>query len=144
MKFWDAEQNAQHNLDATRLTLGSHKKVHWVCHECPSGVKHRWLASPNARKLGRKNESGCPFCSGHKACKCNSLQTLYPELAAEWDYQKNNTTPHDHTRFSCKEVWWTNHERGSWRQSLCSRAQIVWSRGRGESINSVVQPEKSH
>ena len=91
MKFWDVEQNAMHNLDAARLTLGSNKKLHWVCNECPQGMKHRWRASPASRKLGTKKPHGGPICAGKKACKCNSLQKLYPDLTAKWVAR---TAPH--------------------------------------------------
>ena len=140
MKFWDAEQNAQHGFHATRLTLGSCKKVHWVCHECPAGQKHRWRTSPNARHLGRKTQVGCPFCANRKACKCNSLQTLCPDLAAEWDYQRNNTTPSDHVASSCKTVFWMNSKRGSWQQTLHGRSSNEWLRKRRALTNRIVLP----
>ena len=145
MKYWDAEQNAQNGSDATRLTLGSSKKVHWVCHECPMGLKHRWIASSDARHLVCTGMSrGCPVCNGKKACKCNSLQTLHPDVAAEWDHQKNNTTPDDHPAFCSKEVWWIYHKQGSWQQSLKGRSDNAWRRNQERAINCAVQPDEWH
>jgi len=48
----------------------------------------------------------CPYCSGKRVCKENSLSTLFPEIAKEWDYSKNKLTPDDYTAFSNKEVEW--------------------------------------
>ena len=37
----------------------------------------------------------------------NDIETLYPELALEWNYDKNGAlTPKDITPGSHKKVWW--------------------------------------
>ena len=43
------------------------------------------------------NHSGCPYCAGRKAIKgINDISTLYPDLVAEWDYEKNeNLKPYE-------------------------------------------------
>ena len=73
----------------------------------------------------RKRPTGCPFCGGDKACKCNSLQTHYPQLALEWDSAKNEGTPDDHTAHSTYMAWWTSPTRGSWQQSIAHRAALI-------------------
>ena len=129
MAYWDHERNGQAGLDPARITLGSNKPVHWVCGKCPLGHAHRWEQSPNARKLAYKSPTGCPCCVGKKVCKCNSLQTLCPELATEWDFSKNDTTPADHTASTQAVVWWLLPGR-SWRQSIDQRTQNVNKRNR--------------
>ena len=37
----------------------------------------------------------CTHCSCHKACKCTSLQALFPDIAQEWDDERNTGTPDD-------------------------------------------------
>ena len=117
MQLWDQEQNTTAGRDPSTLTCGSKKKAHFTCSQCPELQSHRWTATIYAVVRG----SGCPYCSSHKVCKCNSLETLRPDLAAEWCYAKNDRTPRDYTARSHEEVWWENAERGQWNASIDSR-----------------------
>ena len=121
MEHWDHERNAAEGWDPARITLGSRKKVHWLCSKCPLGLPHRWSARPNIRFSSSGRHLGCPCCSGQKTCKCNSLQTLYPDLAMEWDFTKNDGTPDDCAPHFAQKVWWVNDERGSWQTTPTSR-----------------------
>ncbi len=122
---WDYEANAQEGLQPEKIRLRSHKPVHWVCHKCPKGCLHRYRARPYHRTL---SGSGCPCCSGHQACKCNSLQSLFPDVAQDWDFERNEGTPNDYTSRSVAIVWWKSAKRGSWQQSLNSRTQSKMAR----------------
>ena len=51
------------------------------------------------------------------ACKCNSLQSCYPHVAADWDHAKNPGQPADYPASSTHIAWWCTAERGSWQQS---------------------------
>ena len=55
-------------------------------------------------------------------CKCNLLQTLYPELASQWDFVKNEGTSDDYTSHSTHLAWWTTPKCKSWQQSIKCRA----------------------
>jgi len=118
LKEWDTEANAKERLFPDKLTLGSQKRVHWLCHKCPLGVTHKWVASINSRAL---LGSGCSCCGGRTACKCNSLPSLYPDIAQEWDYSKNDGKPCDYTAKSHAVVWWKSSDLRSWQQSVNSR-----------------------
>lgn len=55
--------------------------VNGKCHVCG----HTWDAVVGSRSLGR----GCPACGGQIVIKGkNDLATKFPEIAAEWDYEK--------------------------------------------------------
>ena len=95
---WDHERNAMQANFPSNTTWQSAKPIFWLCCKCPAGQPHRWCTVPYQR-TGRA-KSGCPYCAGHTACKCNSLQALYPDIAAEWDYAKNKRQPCDHTASS--------------------------------------------
>ena len=82
-KQWDHKGNAW--LGNISVTPFSGKKVSWLCDQCPDGHLHQWTA-PVAR---RSNGSGCPQCSGRKVCQHNSLATIAPRVAADWDYEAN-------------------------------------------------------
>jgi len=118
---WDHDKNAEQGLFPEDITLRSSKPVHWVCRQCSLSVLHRWMTTPNART---SRQRGCPYCSGHTVCKCNSLATRCPELAQEWDYGKNETGPGDYTAGSQAVLWWQSASRGSWQQSIDQRMQI--------------------
>lgn len=109
---WDYEQNG--NLIPDGVTVSSGKPVWW---KCANG--HRWQASPHSRSKGR----GCPYCNGHRVMAgYNDILTLRPDLALEWDYDKNLV--HDPARLSpCSNVmvWWICEKRHSWRTSPKNR-----------------------
>jgi len=119
---WDHERNAAEDILPSNTRLRSHKRVHWLCHQCPAGQPHRWVQTPNLRldKSGRERR-GCPVCAGQVACKCNSLQTHNPAVAAEWNYDLNDGGPDDYTASSHAKAWWRSPERGIWQGSIRSR-----------------------
>ncbi len=116
---WDHERNAASGLFPHKITLQSGKHVYWLCDKCPSGKEHSWSARISHRS-GKKCV-GCPYCAGKAACKCNSLQTHFPAIAAEWDGSKNEGCPDDYTKGSEYLAWWTSPARGSWQQTICAR-----------------------
>ena len=122
-KQWHPTKNG--DLTPFDFLAGSHRKVWWKCNK---GDDHEWLTDINHRTRGRK----CPYCSGNKVSKTNSLKTINPELAKEWHPTKNDTlTPNDITSGSEKKVWW-KCEKGDdheWIASVKNR-----SKGSGCSI----------
>ena len=55
---------------------------------------------------------------------CNSLQSLSPDVAAEWDYTRNAGTPDDYPAYSGSKVWWYNDKRGSFQARIGSRTYM--------------------
>ena len=123
---WDHERNPLQEHFPHNTTLKSSKQIFWLCHKCPAGQEHSWSASPHNR-TGR-SKTGCPFCAGQAACKCNSLPALYPGIAAEWDYAKNTKQPSDYTASSTSVAWWSSPQGGSWQQRIDSRTNGVHQR----------------
>lgn len=97
LKQWDYEKN---NIKPTEITPKYNKPVWWICDKC----NHSWPSSPNNRSKG----SGCPCCSGRvPQVGVNDLKTVNPDLAAEWNYEKNNgKRPEEFLPGSGKSVWW--------------------------------------
>ena len=124
MKLWDWEANGRDGLDPSKLTCFSGKKANWTCHKCPKGQPHRWQAHIHLVTQGTR----CPCCAGKQACSCNSLQALYPTIAAEWDSTHNEGTPDEYPAQSNKEVWWYNHWRGHFQTRISSRTQVRGSK----------------
>ena len=111
----DACGNYPHN---TKLRSGKH--IFWLCSKCPAGQEHSWSAQPHSRTRLR-NPTGCPVCSSHVACQCNSLQALFPDVAAEWDSQNNKGQPSDYAAGSGHLAWWYTPQRGTWQKSIHAR-----------------------
>lgn len=99
-KEWDYDKNDKRPEEYTR---SSGKKVSWKCSNDPCGC-HVWNAAINTRT--GKYKSGCPFCFKGKICKHYNLLSLYPEIAAEWNYEKNNKGPEEYTPGSDNKVFW--------------------------------------
>ena len=114
---WDHKRNAAQGNFPHNTTEGSNKQIYWLCLNCPAGQKHSWRAKLSSRT--GKHPSGCPFCAGQLACKCNSLEALYPDRAA--DYGKNTGRPCDHTAGSAHQAWWQTPACGSWQQAIFER-----------------------
>lgn len=109
---WDYEKNG--DLLPTQVVCGSFKKVWWVCSK-----GHEWQATVNDRNKGK----GCPYCSGRLAIKGkNDLAMTHPELAQEWNHEKNgNLLPTDVVAGSGKIVWWRCREGHEWRAIIRNR-----------------------
>ena len=120
MQHWDWDLNDEAGLDPNKITCESVIKANWICHCCSKMQPHRW----QARVEGVYNGTRCPYCAGRKVCICNSLQSLFPELAAEWDHSRNKGNPNDYTAFSNSKVWWYNEERGSFQATISDRTYV--------------------
>ncbi|KAL3152655.1 hypothetical protein ABBQ38_012253 [Trebouxia sp. C0009 RCD-2024] len=119
MAEWDHQRNATQGHSHDTVMLRSAKHIFWLCTKCSEGQEHSWSAQPFQRTSRLK--TGCPFCAGKVACECNSLQGLYPDTAAEWNYSKNQGQPSDHTAGSHHLAWWSTPHCGSWQQTINSR-----------------------
>lgn len=113
IKEWHPSKNG--NLTPKNVTVGSNKKVWWVCEKCG----HEWETSICLRTRG----SGCPGCVGQIVNKNNCLFSHYPKVCEEWHPGKNgDLTPEDVTTGTNRKVWWMckkcNHE---WEASISKR-----------------------
>lgn len=116
-KEWDAAKNVP--LLPTQVISGTRRKVWW---RCPKG--HSWRAAVYSRTtLG----TGCPVCTGRQALAGeNDLATLYPDIAAQWDEEKNGVLhPNNVTAGSNRRVWWKCEKGHSYRAMIAQRVQRV-------------------
>lgn len=114
-KLWDAERNAP--LSPQDVTPGSKTKVWWHCKK-----DHRWQAAIFSVAM---NRSSCPYCSGLKAVPGETdLETQYPEVANQWDAERNaRLDPHTISPFSHEKVWWRCELGHSWQAAPYSRTK---------------------
>ena len=141
MVEFDHSRNQEAGLDPDKITLGSNQKVYWVCSKCPRAQPHVYMASPNSRI---SSKTGCPYCSNLKACVCNSLQSLYPALAAEWDTVRNSVGPDQILPRSRKLASWKNAVGHNWEQSPHERADAQHKRAKRALIKAQVKKQQSY
>ena len=133
MMDFDFDRNKKAGLDPDSITAGSGKMVHWICTNCPKGQPHLYMARP-ANRIGLNR--GCPYCASKKACICNSLQSLYPALAAEYDSAKNGAGPEQVLPRSNKKACWKDASGHTWEQSPHRRTEPEVKRMKRASIKS--------
>lgn len=111
-----AEWHPTKNKSRTPLLVsaGSNQKAWWL-----GKCGHEW----ETRISHRTNGSGCPYCSNQLLLVgFNDLQTLHPEIAADWDYEKNYPLePHDVVLGSYSSYWWKCQYGHEWNASIKSR-----------------------
>ena len=97
LKEWDKSRNFP--LTPDTVSYGNKKKVWWTCEN-----GHPWQTTVHVRSEG----SGCPYCTGRKVLPgFNDLETLYPDVAAQWDPSLNGALPPEMvTPGSNKKAWW--------------------------------------
>ena len=122
MSEYNYEKNE--NIVLENITLGSSKKIWWRCLTC----NNEWEATPKNRFRGG---TGCPLCGlkkigiNHNKSLIDNKGSLFdnvPDLAKEWDYEKNYPlTPNDVTAGSKKKVWWICQKGHKWESAICNR-----------------------
>lgn len=94
-KEWNYEKNG--DLKPDNISVGSGKKVWWICNN-----GHEWDTVIKVRK-----GSGCPYCSGKRATDKNRLLNKFPEIAEEFDHEKNIGLHLENICYAGrKKVWW--------------------------------------
>lgn len=112
VKEWNWKKNVEYKPED--FTANSSKPVWWKCDK-----GHEWQAPINNRSKGR----GCPFCAGKKVLSgYNDLRSSNPILAAEWNYEMNDTLrPENFTASSNKKVWWKCNREHTWQATIANR-----------------------
>lgn len=113
-KLWHPEKNG--TLTPAQVAPGSRAKAWWLCEK-----GHAWQARISSVVL---TECGCPYCSGLKPLPGETdLATRLPEIAAQWDMEKNAPlTPSEVTPGSKNKVWWRCARGHSWQTTVFSVA----------------------
>lgn len=112
MVIWDSYKNRFEEIDIQKIT----ESYWWLCEK-----GHSWQAS---YKNIRVNAHGCPYCTNQKVLVgYNDLLTTEPEIAKEWDFEKNDCVPQDVTRGSTKIVWWICNNGHHYQASINNRTR---------------------
>lgn len=125
---WDFEENG--TLSPYEVPLNYSFKVAWKCDKCG----YKWSSAPNSRVRVDKI-SDCPHCTGRVAMPgIDDLETLYPDVAKEWDYEKNkNVLPSQIKPYSNKKYYW-----------ICPVCGISYETKPGNRVKGSGCPECAH
>lgn len=117
------EYSSKNEKRPDEISYGSSKDVLW---ECSFDTSHQWYA-PVVRRT--HNSSGCPYCSGIKVSKKNSLYSWCikngkwgEQLLREYS-SKNEKSVHEVSYGSCKEVVWNcqKNPEHEWKDTIHNR-----------------------
>ncbi len=110
IRDWDYDKN---KISPYSIVPGSEKKVWW---KCSKGHNYEQQVFSHIRG------ASCPYCAGIKVIQGeNDLETLYPYLMKEWDYEKNSLSPSQIMAHSHKKAWWICSKGHSFEASIDHR-----------------------
>ncbi|MBV6762642.1 zinc-ribbon domain-containing protein [Rhodococcus opacus] len=105
---WHPTKNA---LRPTEVTPASGSLVWWQCAE-----GHEWETAIRNRTA---QGSGCPVCSGTRfLAGHNDFATTHPQLAREWNPQRNSITPNAIRATSQVAAWWICRKGHEYRMTV--------------------------
>lgn len=121
---WHPTKNG--DLKPSDVNAGTNRKVWWLCSICGN----EWECSPS----NRKNGNGCPACMDKQRRKTfirgvieaqGSLADNYPNLVAEWDYERNvGLDPTFLSSGSEEKIWWKCSTCGhAWQTTIVKRTK---------------------
>ena len=110
---WDVERNVK---KPSEVLPHSNAYASWICSR-----RHRWTATIHSRTRSVR-PCQCPYCSG-KACIPGEtdLATTDPDIAQQWDKERNMSTPDMVSRFSHQKAYWICSEGHVFRASVANR-----------------------
>ncbi|SOD73558.1 uncharacterized protein DUF559 [Jatrophihabitans sp. GAS493] len=111
---FDVEANG--GLAPDQVLEGSHQLYWW---SCPAAADHRWQARPYSRVDG----DGCPFCASRRVSMTNSLATVDPILAQQFDVLTNECMPDEVMANRTKKVAWIcpSNSEHRWTSTINNR-----------------------
>ena len=123
LKYYDFEYPDNPSLET--LLPSSKDPVHWYCPDC----EYRWVQPVKERirrHRGKHRVAKCPVCAGVAVAGVNATFAAdYPEIAKEWDYEKNETTPQGITPTSTNHYWWICPEGHHYALSPAERVKYL-------------------
>lgn len=102
------------SITPSDVSAGTPKKYWWKCDK-----GHEWLANVGMRNSG----VGCAVCANRQVVAgINDLEHLEPEVAKEWNTEKNHgVRANQVTPGSNKKYWWLCSKGHAWKATPASR-----------------------
>lgn len=110
-KEWHPTKN---NLTPTDVSYKSKRIVWWLCSN-----EHEWRCTVRNRTL---NDVDCTECNRLAELKERSIVVTHPQVATEWDYNKNGNLLPEHVTFgNNRKVWFICKYGHEYRRSINAR-----------------------
>jgi mannose/fructose/N-acetylgalactosamine-specific phosphotransferase system component IIB len=117
LEEWHPTRNE--GLNPYQVSPKGVRRVWWQCKVNPN---HVWDTFVRSRT---ETDTGCPECARENLEKNLSVAALYPEIADEWNYEKNSKSPKDYTSKSGETVWWICKDcMNEWRAEIKNRTLL--------------------
>lgn len=116
----------KNQVDPFKISPNSHKKLWWKCEQ---GHSYEQIIGNKTRQ-----NDGCPYCSGRYASDGNNLAEAHPELAKEFNADRNGFTAYDITPGSKKMVWWKCTREHEWKISPSGRNRTSGSKRKTNQV----------
>jgi DNA-directed RNA polymerase subunit RPC12/RpoP len=115
LREWHYEKNNERGITPENIGSASSLKVWW---KCPLGHEYDMQISDRSKENGQ-----CPFCAGRRLLEgFNDLASQYPDVALDWDYEKNDLPPNEVVQHSSKKAHWKCHVCGhKWSATIAKR-----------------------
>ncbi len=120
LKEWDYKENKNH--DPWLISENSNYNASWICQ---NNSEHKWKAQVYSRT---KNKTGCKKCSYKdaraKRKKENLLINTHPQIAKEWDKERNKDYDLNKITYgSSQKYWWRCSKDSShlWEATVTGR-----------------------
>ncbi|DBA67608.1 TPA: hypothetical protein ACH3X2_001348 [Trebouxia sp. C0005] len=134
LQQWDHDRNRENGNYLDNTKLSSRKLIWWQCHECQKGKVHSWQARP-VKRTSLQDLTGCPCCAGRKLCECNSLDTVCPVIAADFDVEKNGVSAAEVTSSASTKYSWLSDEPGAKKRYVQQRT--AYAKRQAGTVNDV-------
>ena len=96
---YDRNQKEFPNINVDKLQKYQSVKIYYKCEVCG----YSYLQSVAKHSIGQR----CPVCAGKTVLKgFNDLEQKFPDIASEWDFEKNELKPDEIAVQSNKMAYW--------------------------------------
>ncbi len=117
---WHPTKNG--DLTPDRVIAESQKRAWWLLpYDDPETGRHfefEW----DSRIMDRIKSPACPYLLNIRVWPgYNDLESCYPEIAKEWNVERNRTSPDKVLKTSTHKAWWICPCGHEWRASVASR-----------------------
>ena len=107
-KKWHPTKNG--SLRPWQVILGTERKVWWRHYHRQTKTWHEWISRVSSMNKGTSKT--CPICDGKQVLVgFNDLKSIRPEIAKQWDYNRNVLRPEQVMYGSGKLAYWKHHHK---------------------------------
>jgi len=77
-----------------------------------------------------------PFCVWQRLCECNSLETVCPDVAADFDSQTNGVSAAEVTSSAVTKCSWLSDQPGGKKRCVAQRTAYTKNQLNSESLHA--------